>query len=94
MNKEQFKNIVVSKKEDEIFINFEDVDIPKFTDVEVPDGEYAVQITDKQSEIVEWCKEIPGCNWSVGFVNTEETSAFVVKWWFKDQDYPVGVSEE
>jgi hypothetical protein len=55
MNKEEFKETVIAKQEDEIFINFEDVDVPKFADVAVPDQEYAVKITDKRAEIVEWC---------------------------------------
>lgn len=91
VDKEQFKMGVVSKKESEWLIPFEDVGLTLTTleASETSNVERQQVIGDKQAEIVDWCKEIPGCNWSVGYIDDVTQSVFVIKWWFKDEDYPV-----
>lgn len=94
VDQEIFTKEITSKKESEWtipFDEFEDFD----TNIPVDNSdERKAAVILLQEDLVKWCKQIPGCNWSVGYVDDEETQAMVVKWWFNDQDYPVRVSEE
>lgn len=95
MNKEQFKSEIASSKEHEWKLAFDSLDmtLEPFEETTDPDARKTA-IQEKQAELVEWLKEIPGCNWSVGFVDNAEQNDMVVKWWFKDEDYPVTWPED
>lgn len=96
MDKEQFKMGVIAKKESEWLIPFIDFDaeFPPYVDPALSNPDREEAKGNLQRTVVSWCEEIPGCNWSVGFVDDAEQNVLVVKWWFNDEDYPVKGSEE
>lgn len=95
MNKERFKSEIAARREHEWKLAFDSLDmfLEPFGEITDPDVRKTT-IQEKQAELVRWLTEIPGCNWSVGFVDNAEQNDMVIKWWFKDEDYPVKWSEE
>ena len=85
MNKDEFKTKVSSKQSDEILIPFVDLDLhlEPYVKTDEENSERRLAITNKQNELADWCREIPGCNWSVGYIDDEERNVMVVKWWFQ-----------
>lgn len=96
IDKEKFISDILSEKEGEMAIEFTklDLNLTPYQKRYTIDHDRRALITQKQDILVDWCKEIPNCNWSVGFVDDEEYGIMVVKWWFNEQDYPVEVPTE
>ena len=88
MDQTEFTQVITSKVEGELLIPFEDLDLnlEPFT---APSTERTKTITDVQYKLVEWCKVVPGCNWSVGFIDDEDQHDIVVKWWFGAAGNPI-----
>ena len=87
MKKEHFTETILADKEREWLIPFDDLDMDIEPYEKVTDQNLRKEtIASKQEELVSWCKDIPGCNWSVGFIDDSDSQVMVVKWWFKDQE--------
>lgn len=84
MDQVEFTKVLTSKVEGEILIPFEDLGIQLPAYDRTAKGRLK-PISDKQLVLVDWAKEIPGCNWSIGFIDDDEQNVMVVKWWFGAQ---------
>lgn len=83
MDKETFKQLILKDKSNEKLIPLKEFDdsIVDYAEVDDPDTRKDA-IYNIQERVVEWFKELAGCNWSVGFIDDSEQSVLVVKWWF------------
>lgn len=90
IEKKQFFDKVSSEVTGEWLVPFSDlgVDLPPYEESDDPEDRKP-EITAKQNELVEWCKEVPNMNWSVGFIDDAEQSVMVIAWWFEKDKYPV-----
>jgi hypothetical protein len=81
MDQVEFTQALTSKVEGELLIPFEDLNLHLAPYDKTATNRLA-PISEKQLMLVNWAKEIPGCNWSIGFIDDDERQIMVVKWWF------------